>query len=525
MAELFSIIGGSVKDFVLKHDASRVVQTGIKYGNLEQRKMIARELKGNYYHLAQSKFAKHMIGKLLVHGDDEIRDIVIPEFYGHVRKMIRHPEAAWILDDVYRGAASPTQKALLLREWYGAEYAVFKQDSQKKLTADLSEILKQNPEKRGPTLRYLFDMINQLIQKKTTGFIMLHDAMLQYYLNIGVGTETATEFVEVIKNDEEGDLLKNLAFTKSGARLVSLLFAYGSAKDRKLLLRAFKGVMETMAGDPHAHQVLLTALDVTDDTVLTTKSIYSELLPKSPEADDTNTTRMLDYIFHQYARVAILYPFAHKPPSILPADTKTLLTEIHKIRSTTSKKDPESRRRELAKAVAPQLLNLITQRATDLVASTFGCQCISEVLLACSHTVVDPDERVPALQALLSVIQDPEMHEAVNSAPVGRMLKSLVLSGHFNPKTQEVEVCDPPLGFSDMVFEALGEETVQWAKGANSFVVLGMLETKDMKNREEVVKMLEGRKGELQSAAQGNGDSGSEKKGNKGAELILQKLC
>ena len=511
-----------MKDFVLKHDASRIVQTGIKYGNLEQRKMIARELKGNYHHLAQSKFAKHMIGKLLVHGDDEIRDIVIPEFYGNVRKMIRHPEAAWILDDVYRGAATSKQKAVLLREWYGAEYAVFKQDSQKELTADLAKLLEQNPEKRGPTLRYLFDMINQLIQKKTTGFTMLHDAMLQYYLNIGVGTESSTEFLEVIKNDEEGDLLKNLAFTKSGARLVSLLFAYGSAKDRKLLLRAFKGVMETMAGDPHAHQVLLTALDVIDDTVLTTKSIYTELLPKTSEPNETNTNRMLEYVLHQYARISILYPFAHKLPSVLPTETQPLLTEIHKIRSTTSKKDPESRRRELAKTVAPHLLTLITHRAADLIGSTLGCQCVSEVLLACSSTVVSPEERVPALQALLAVIQVPEMSEAISSPPAGRMLKSLVLSGHFNPKLKEVEKCDPPLGFADLLFESLGEQTVEWAMGANSFVVLGMLESKDMMKGEDVVALLRGRKKELEKAAKGDGDG--EKKGNKGADLILQKL-
>lgn len=68
VAELFKIVTGHFKDFVFKHDAVRVVQTAVKYGNLEQRKMIAKELKGDFKSLAESKYAKFLIGKLLVHG-------------------------------------------------------------------------------------------------------------------------------------------------------------------------------------------------------------------------------------------------------------------------------------------------------------------------------------------------------------------------------------------------------------------------------------------------------------------------
>ena len=68
VAELFELVTGRVKDFVLKHDAVRIVQTAIKYANLEQRKMMARELKGEFRQLAESRYAKFLIGKLLVHG-------------------------------------------------------------------------------------------------------------------------------------------------------------------------------------------------------------------------------------------------------------------------------------------------------------------------------------------------------------------------------------------------------------------------------------------------------------------------
>lgn len=53
---------------MFKHDSVRVVQCALKYANVEQRRMIARELKGDYRSLAESRYAKFLIGKMLVEG-------------------------------------------------------------------------------------------------------------------------------------------------------------------------------------------------------------------------------------------------------------------------------------------------------------------------------------------------------------------------------------------------------------------------------------------------------------------------
>ena len=55
---LMDIIRGKVKDIVFKHDASRIVQTAVKYGGQKERNEIAEELKGRYRDLAQSKYSK-----------------------------------------------------------------------------------------------------------------------------------------------------------------------------------------------------------------------------------------------------------------------------------------------------------------------------------------------------------------------------------------------------------------------------------------------------------------------------------
>jgi pumilio homology domain family member 6 len=51
-------IRGKVKEIVFKHDASRIVQTLVKYGRQAERDEVALELKGHYKDLAQNKYSK-----------------------------------------------------------------------------------------------------------------------------------------------------------------------------------------------------------------------------------------------------------------------------------------------------------------------------------------------------------------------------------------------------------------------------------------------------------------------------------
>ncbi|MCJ1227158.1 pumilio domain member 6 [Toensbergia leucococca] len=527
VAELFDIITGRVKDFVLKHDSVRVIQTALKYANPEQRKMIAQELRGEYRGLAESRYAKFLIGKLLVHGDEEIRDLVVPEFYGHIRRMIKHPEASWILDDVYRGVATPSQKAIMLREWYGAEFAIFKPDKQSPVSGDLRGLLAGSPEKRTPIIRALHDLINQLVQKQTTGFTMLHDAMLQYFLNVHPGSEEATEFIELLKSDEEGDLLKNLAFTKSGARLVCLVLAYGSAKDRKQILKTYKNTMQTLAYDTNGHRVLLAAYDVIDDTILTSKSIFPELLGKESAPEEQHHLLMA-YVTNPNARVPILYLFAGNAKSVLPVDDLALLDEIHEIRKTASKKNAETRRKELVTAISPRLLSFVAAKAEDLVTSSFGCQFICEILLG---GIGDREEAISAVADLPN--KSAEVQASLNSAAGGRMLKTLVLGGRFNPRTKAIDLADPPLGFHDMLYVNIKPAVVEWATSRNSFVIVGLLEARGFSKREELVKTLKKHTRLLEKAVKGVVVSGvvsteevkGSKKaetGNKGAKLLVE---
>lgn len=525
IAELFDVIGGRVKDFVFKHDSVRVIQTALKYANVEQRKQIAQELQGSYNELAQSRYAKFLIGKLIVHGDTEIRDLIIPEFYGHVKRLIRHPEASWILDDIYRMVATKQQKTSLLREWYGPEFVLFK-DKETEGTAELSQIFEKHPEKRSPAMNFLHDMINHLVQKQQTGFTMLHDAMLQYFLNTKTGSTDANEFIELLKGDEEGDLVKNLAFTQSGSRLMCLSLAHSNAKDRKLLIRNYRDTIKMMASDLHGHTVILTAFEVIDDTKLTAKTFLTELLNQNITDAEARNEELLYQVNDLTGRIPILFPFvSDRVKWLLPDSDSDILKEIREIRKETSKKDPEVRRQELAKAASPTLLELIASRADSLLETSFGCQLLSEVLF-------DADgDKTAALKAVAEAAKS--RPDTKDSPFVGRLLKSLVQGGRFNGATKTVEKVQPPLNFHAYLYEQIKDETLTWATGSNVFVVVALAESDEFEKKDELLKTLKKNKKALEQAAAGS-DDGKEKDGKKGkgkagptssgAKLLLEKI-
>ncbi|KAF2706579.1 ARM repeat-containing protein [Pleomassaria siparia CBS 279.74] len=555
VVELFEIVTGRVKDFVFKHDSVRVVQCAVKYSNMEQRRMIARELKGEFKTLAEGKYSKFLIAKLLEKGDPEILELIITEFYGHVRRMINHPEAAWILDDSYRQVMTPAQKTRILREWYGPEFSIPGLKTEKSTTAELLSILEESPEKRKPIMEHLETQINQLIQKKLTGFTMLHDAMLQYFLACKPGTNEASDFLEHLKPDttlKEGeepdnvDLLKNLAFTKPGSRLVSLALAHGTAKDRKLLLRPYKDTVHLMAFDANAHHVLLAAMAVVDDTKLTSKSIFGELLPNN----DTLPEKVLDLTNDVRARTVLLYPFASDSKWLLDDNTRDRLSELYAIRTTTSKKDPTTRLQEIARPIEGQLLTAIISRAADFAAFSFGLQFLGEVLVGAPE--VEQQKRQEALTEVAKLSRQILDSSLPTSSPDDKaashgknMLKTLVQGGKFDAQTRKVVPVEPALGFADMFWDHIKSDVLQWATGAGSFVIVGLLEAENFERKNEVLKALKKERKQLEAAAgppmperskeqhkkqkKGKQNAKDEKvedrpKRNAGARLLLEKL-
>jgi pumilio homology domain family member 6 len=58
LKDLMDLIRGKVIEVVFKHDASRIVQTVVKYGGRKERNEIAAELKGKFRDMICHKYSK-----------------------------------------------------------------------------------------------------------------------------------------------------------------------------------------------------------------------------------------------------------------------------------------------------------------------------------------------------------------------------------------------------------------------------------------------------------------------------------
>lgn len=427
--------------------------------------------------------------------------MIIEEFYGHVRKLINHPEGSWLLDDAYRQVASAPQKTKLLREWYGPEFTIFRTAENATITSDLSIILKETPDKRKPIMDYLHQMINQCIQKKLTGFTMLHDAMLQYYLNVPADGSEAADFRTLMigdKEEEEVDLLKNLAFTKSGSQLVCLALAHGSAKERKQILRAYKDSIEMLAFDKHGYLVLLTAYEVIDDTREIASRIFSELVSLNKTAtEDMQHDKVLALCEHLSGHTVLFYPFVGPAKWLIPVEAQKHLDKVFEIRKSTSKKNAQVRQGENIASLSPPVLSTVAAHAATLAQSNFGSTLIREVLL---NGVGDKDAALAAMADLAAGDPNEESHIA-NSPAGSRMLKALVPGGPYDPVAKKVTPIEPALNFHDLLYDRIKDHVLDWATGMGSLVIVALMEADGFTKKDELKKTLKKEKKRLSQAA------------------------
>lgn len=368
--ELQSLVRGRIKDLVFKHDASRIVQTALKYGTKAVRQEIAEGLKGTYVELSQSSYGKYLVAKVMHYGTEETRQMVSQEFVGHAKKLIKHREASFVVEDIFREYGSKAQKAQLLREFYGVEFAIFTSDNKDKDDGSLSSILEKHPEKRTVIMKNLLDILTAVVSKGALFFSIVHRAMLEFISNTTSGTTEATEFLELIKEH-----VGEIGFTKDGAQVVMRCLALGTAKDRKVMTKSLKPVADQLSAHEAGHLILLTAFDVVDDTVLVSKTLFPEL-----------QTNLLDLAIHNFGRIPLLYPFTGRTKRLLPPASIKILEQMDELKKVTSKKDDDVRRKELRAQMSPIALKGIVEHGETLVLSSFGCTFITEVLLGADGT-------------------------------------------------------------------------------------------------------------------------------------------
>ena len=102
----------------------------------------------------------------LRYSSTEERGHVIRSLYGHVLKLVRHNEACDIVEVAYNDYANAKQRTALVQEFYGTEFALFKDDpSMAERGAGLKEVLVANPTRSKKILRHMRDSLLPLLDK------------------------------------------------------------------------------------------------------------------------------------------------------------------------------------------------------------------------------------------------------------------------------------------------------------------------------------------------------------------------
>ncbi len=346
LSELFALLTGKFNEVIVKHDASRMIQTCVKYGSPEQRLQIATELKGAYADIAKSRYGKHIVKRLLQYCPS-VRKSIVSEFRGQVGKLIRHADASSVLEEVYSDYANGRERNALLLEFYGPEFILFHKRGETEAIPCLSEILKSaNQEKREKVLKYLREALDGLVNKGSMQHTLIHRLMLEYVLNEETGK--VQDFISTFELQ-----LVEILHTFEGARVVSKCLAVATAKQRKSIIKSFKNFVSKISKEEYGHQVLLVAFAVVDDTVLMRSVVISEIVKN-----------LREYLEDKHANRLILYLLATASDSVnsvLSAQAVQLVKESVSSAAAagTSKKDSNLRSSELRSDLIEPLTDLI----------------------------------------------------------------------------------------------------------------------------------------------------------------------
>ncbi len=482
-----------IKDLVLKHDSSRVIQTIFKYANKKMRLDITNALKGTYYELATSSYGKYLLVKMLHYGTKETRQQILDELFGKFRKLMRNKEGAYVIEDAYRDYSTAAQRRQMIREFYGSSFALFKEEGKDQT---IEQIISENSEKRYIIMNNLKDAITSAVNKGSIGFTIVHAILLEY--------------VKAMNDSEKSDLIEliseqfaEIVHTNEGSQVACRILARATAKERKNLIKPLRKFAKELVKDEFGYTVLITLFDVVDDTVLVARAFL-------PEFKDDLPALLVD----KWGRRPFLYLISGLSSKYFQKQLTDQFNIYHELSKDTSKKERSSRHLELKTKFSPAIIDTITSFPLALLKDNLGSQFISEALLRAEYE--SAEQKIAAFKAVINCfIGDPtESNHLIHHPFSPRLLRVLIQQGSWDNKNKKFDIISSNIE-TDETFGDLFETTIhdnlrEWCTGAGSFAIVSLAEA----NKELGETIKKDYKKELLQAG---------KKGNKGALILAGK--
>eukprot|EP01118_Nematostelium_gracile_P009132 TRINITY_DN3060_c0_g1_i4.p1 TRINITY_DN3060_c0_g1~~TRINITY_DN3060_c0_g1_i4.p1 ORF type:complete len:571 (-),score=162.66 TRINITY_DN3060_c0_g1_i4:3-1658(-) len=369
MEKLMEMIQGKVVEIIFKRDVTKVIQTCVKYGSTIHREIIADELKGRMVELAKGNSGQYLAKKLFKYAKTK-RDSMLKEFNGNYAKLIKNKQAANVIEYIYTDIANAQQRVDILLEFYGPENALFKEKHEK-----MEQILRENPQKRSYVMKYLSLHVYAILNKGAPiiRLSLVHHLILQL-LQIANGNVIQ----EVVSGLKES--LPEIVHTREGARIAAIVIAHSNAKDRKLIVKSLKDSVAAIAREEYGHLAIMRILDVTDDTILTKKSILGELVRE-----------LESLVYDKYAKFVFLDIMANHSPKYFPQATLAYLQSTVEFMDDSGqmqsvavgKKTSQVRLEDLLSYLSEPLLNYCAQHVNDMITDENAVDVFVEAVINC----------------------------------------------------------------------------------------------------------------------------------------------
>ncbi|OQR85189.1 hypothetical protein THRCLA_10755 [Thraustotheca clavata] len=481
--ELYHLVEGKIYEVAAKHDASRVIQSLLKFGTPKQRSGTVKELQPYILELSKMQYGYFLVQKMLKYGSLEDRALIVKEMTGQIVKLATHNVAANILEAAHE-FLQPRQLSNFRLEFYGKEYALFKGELEAKGTKkNLAAIIEQSPSKKEEILAHVADILNKMIDKQLLGLSFVQSLMLEY-LN-AASSDQVNALVPNVR-----DAAVALLATRNGAKVVAITLALGNAKDKKRVIKTLKDKVLEATNHISGHIVIMRVMDVVDDTVLVQKSILSELHDHWFEvAMHPNGAKVI---------LQLLSPLNSKylSPDEIEMLQPPMVTSENGELVVNYKKDPAVRRAELWKGLQPRIESMCEEHVTELLRERSGGHVLYEVLKATNNQNLI----ATVAKAIVSEVVEEGTEPLFSDLTAHKQLQRLIEL----PKSGEA------------LLEELSDDVIfQWAQSnRGAFVLVAFLKNESF-GRDAKKKLVGALKGKKLS---------KDVKAQAGTKLLLQKL-
>lgn len=380
VAELFEMLKDNFHNYSLRPDMGRALQCAFRFGNDKQRGVILKELQPHIFSLSKSKHGCFLIECMLRYAKDNQKEIILDCLKKGVRTLGVHARGARVLNMVFK----PSKKVLssvekkkvqedqdkIMKMFYGNDFLLATEIISKPSTRPKGASLLKcyindfNQAQRKSILSNLKEVVMKQVEKGILRFSFAQKLLWDY-----VDCIDEKELEEMIPIVRESCLALNEC--EEGALCAEKCFRYADAKERKKFIKYWKDQVTGLCSHDYGFIILLRALDLVDDTVFMKKSVLSELI-----ADDTTLINLLTDVTGTGRKV-----FMHLlSPYNSHYFTPTEITLFKNKEGSSSKKDDETRRKELLEELSPKLIEICESYFDLLQESRYGRDLIFEVV-------------------------------------------------------------------------------------------------------------------------------------------------